>query len=126
MESSPRNTVLVVDDDKVQRELLKRVLGLFQLNVQLAPTGADALQMLKESVPDLVLLDIQMPGMDGYETLRQIQNLLQQDAPPVVGLSGSLERGDEGEKGFSDYIVKPFNISELRDLLRPFVDLPPS
>lgn len=125
MTERSRIDVLVVDDDKAQRDLLHRILSLYQLNVSLAESGADALRQLEQSTPDLILLDIQMPEMDGYETLKRIHEKLEADTPTVIGLSGSIERGDEQQHGFSDYIVKPFTVAQLGERLKPFVDIVP-
>ncbi|MCA9215178.1 MAG: response regulator [Planctomycetales bacterium] len=121
--SDARQTVLVVDDDPAQRGLLERVLGLFDLNVQLAASGQEALDQLARSLPDLVLLDMQMPDMNGFETLSEIKRIYGDQSPPVVGLSGAPFGDPDQAAVFDDYILKPFSISQLGDRLKPYVNI---
>ena len=123
MPTTKRKNVLVVDDDQSQRALIRRILEIYQLHVRLAPSGAEAIAMLKESIPDLIIVDMHMPEMNGRETLQQMQTLLGDQLPPVIGLSGAASQGDEQLLGFSDYISKPFSISELGGRLQPYVDI---
>jgi two-component system phosphate regulon response regulator PhoB len=120
--NAARRHVLIVDDDAAQRVLITRILSLHKLNVQEAASGEQALDLLNDSVPDLIILDMQMPVMAGPETLARIQEKLGDRTPPVVGLSGAAT-DDAADLGFSDYIMKPFNISMLGDRIRPYVDL---
>jgi two-component system phosphate regulon response regulator PhoB len=120
--STARRHVLIVDDDAAQRVLITRILNLHKLNVQEAASGEQALDLLNDPLPDLIILDMQMPVMGGPETLAKIQEKLGNRTPPVIGLSGAAADDAVG-LGFSDYIMKPFNISMLGDRIRPYVDL---
>lgn len=125
-EQMPENvtgrTVLIVDDDAAQRVLITRILNLHNLNVHEAESGEQALELLNNVLPDLIMLDMLMPDMDGRATMAKIRQQLGDRTPPIIGLSGqSID--DEDELGFDDYIVKPFSISVLGDRIRPYVNI---
>jgi signal transduction histidine kinase/DNA-binding response OmpR family regulator len=121
--------ILVVDDREENRDLLRRILegaGLIPLT---APGGSAALQIICEIRPDLVFLDIRMPGMDGYEVLRQLRVHESEGALPrlpVVALTASVldnERETVLAKGFDEYIRKPFEVWEITDCISRFLGL---
>ncbi|APH53408.1 Two-component response regulator kdpE [Granulibacter bethesdensis] len=111
--------VLIVDDEPAIRRLLRTTLGTQSWRITEAASGAVAMQVLAEQKPDLVLLDLGLPDMDGLEVLRQIRKT----APtlPVVILSArDNERGKVAafEMGADDYVTKPFGMAELVARLR--------
>ena len=104
--------VLVVDDERDIRLLLKETLAMEGYETDLAADGAEAVRLL-ENGPDLILLDICLPDMDGYQVCRDIRS--RTDAP-IVFLSARVEEADRimGLKvGGDDYIMKPFSMDEL-------------
>jgi putative two-component system response regulator len=108
-------SVLAVDDTKINLEILVNSLSdYYELSV--ATNGADALKLVRESPPDLILLDIMMPGMSGFEVLRQLKEDNTSCSIPVIFLS-ALSEIDNKAKGFEmgavDYITKPFQIEEV-------------
>ncbi len=108
-----RARILVVDDDPDIRELLRELLTRAGYDIDEAPDGRTALRSLYESPPALVLLDITMPEMDGYQTLERIRDL---SAVPVIMLTArtqELERVRGLTSGADDYVVKPFGRQEL-------------
>jgi two-component system KDP operon response regulator KdpE len=108
-----KHLILVVDDEPPIVRLVKAKLRLDGYEVLTASRGDQALSMLQEQTPDLVVLDVMMPDMDGFETLRRIR---EQSQVPVVMLTA---RGSDADKlrglqsGADDYITKPFNPDEL-------------
>jgi two-component system response regulator MprA len=115
--------VLVVDDERAVRDALSRALRLNGFEVELAPNGQAALQMLDAAQPDVVLLDVLMPGIDGLETCRRIRAA--EDPTPVLMLTardGVDDRVEGLDVGADDYLPKPFALAELlarvRALLR--------
>ena len=101
--------ILVVDDEQYVRELLKRTLEQEGYAVTLAADGSSALVRLREHTPDLVLLDIRMPDLTGYQVLEHIR---EQSDIPVIMLTGVLEPTAVEQSvglGADDYIRKPFN-----------------
>ena len=105
--------ILVVDDDEKIRKFLRVNLSGEGWHILTAADGAEALQVVEKDPPDLVLLDMMMPKMDGFEVCRRIRQWSQ---VPIIGLSA---RGDTADKvkcldlGADDYITKPFGIDEL-------------
>ena len=108
-----KNLILVVDDEPPIVRLVKAKLRVDGYEVITASHGEEALQILQQESPDLVVLDVMMPDMDGFETLRRIR---QNSTVPVVMLTA---RGSDMDKlkglqsGADDYITKPFNPDEL-------------
>lgn len=105
--------VLVVDDDVNVRDVVRRYLEHAGYRVALAGTGEQALRLAEESDPDLVVLDLMLPGMDGFEVCRRLR---QRGQVPVVMLTA---RGEEDDRiaglqlGADDYVAKPFSPREL-------------
>lgn len=108
-------TILVVDDTKINIDILVNILG-DRYEVSVAKNGRAALEMVASACPDLILLDIMMPGMDGYEVIKTLKSDPQTAAIPVIFISALSDISDK-TKGFElgavDYIVKPFNVDEV-------------
>lgn len=108
-----KKTILVVDDDLHIRELLRLYLENAGYAVLGAENGVEALLVFQQSRPDLVILDIMMPVLDGIETCRQIRNLA---VTPVILLTARTEAEDKltgFECGADDYVAKPFSPGEV-------------
>ena len=114
--SRPMPMVLVVDDSAANRELIEACLADVQCQVRLAPDGPSALAAIEVSAPDLILLDVQMPGMDGYTVCRRIKANPSMRLVPVVmitALSRSEDRIQALEAGADDFMSKPVERLEL-------------
>ena len=109
-------TVLIVDDDEGTRTFVRASLELEGFDVREASSGTEGLAALEEEAPDLVLLDVMMPQMDGWEMLRRVQEQ-HGGAIPVVMFSGKVEdaAGVAAERGASGFIGKPFDPQQLID-----------
>jgi len=117
--------ILVVDDDPLNLEILEEILSEKYI-VRVAETGEDAIQILPEFNPDLMLLDIMMPGIDGYEVCRRVRADHRYYLLKIILVSGKsmLEERLQGyEAGADDYIVKPFVDEELEAKIRVFLRL---
>ncbi len=109
-------SVLVVDDSRLNVALLTRLLVSQGYKVQAAYSGAEALDIVKGNLPGLVLLDIMMPGMDGYEVCRRLKADERSRDIPVIFVSALNEVFDKVaafEAGAVDYITKPFEVDEI-------------
>ena len=104
-------TILAVDDQPQNLRLLDAVLAPRGYRLVTASSGEQALEKLSEAVPDLVLLDIVMPGIDGYEVCRRIRNNPATAFLPVVMItaSGDQEKISSIQAGADDFVSKPFN-----------------
>jgi putative two-component system response regulator len=108
--------VLVVDDGAANRALIATFLSTIDCEVREAPDGVTALEMIHASPPDLVLLDVRMPGVDGYEVCRRIKAMPGGSLLPVVmitGLSQTTHRVMALEAGADDFMAKPVEGAEL-------------
>jgi len=115
-------TILIVDDEPRIRDLVRMNLELEHYSVIEASNGQEALEQLREHLPDLVILDVMMPGMEGFETLRALREV---STVPVMMLTVRQSEQDKIhglDLGADDYLAKPFNPRELlsrtRALLR--------
>lgn len=109
-------TILVVDDDQHLRTILKHVLEQGGFQVELAEDGRQALACLQQELPDLVLLDVMMPGLDGFDVLRELRGRFRTHHLPVIMLTAKGETPQKVrglEQGANDYLCKPFVPEEL-------------
>lgn len=109
-------TILVVDDDADIRDLVGFKLELSGYEVRSVGDGPSALAAVDEGLPDLVVLDVMMPGMSGYDVCRQLREKPATRHLPIIMLTARAQDRDV-DTGFSsgadDYVVKPFNPQEL-------------
>ncbi|MBW7858977.1 MAG: diguanylate cyclase, partial [Leptonema sp. (in: Bacteria)] len=125
MNSEIKQSILVVDDVAENIELLARLLGN-QVEVLFALSGEDAIRLCQDQAPDLVLLDIMMPGMDGYQVLAQLKANPKTALIPVIFVTGIDARGEEArgiEAGAVDYIVKPLHPAVIRARVKNHLEL---
>lgn len=109
--------IIAVDDDLEVLETLGRVLERENLEVSLASSGKDALMLLRDRVPDLMILDVIMPGMDGITLCQRLRADPRFTALPILFLTakGSTDDVVAGlDAGADDYVIKPFELAELR------------
>src|SRR5256885_7482396 len=119
----PKSRILVIDDEAPIRDSLKMPLEYEGYDVIGAATGQEGLALAEREAPDLVLLDVKMPGMDGIEVLERLRNM--NDALPVVVVSGhgTIQTAVEAtKKGAFDFIEKPFASERVLVSLRNALD----
>jgi len=115
-EETAGKQILVVDDDRNLRKIIATNLELAGYDVALAADGPEALQTLDHIQPDLVILDVMMPAMDGYEVARRIRRHPSSGNVPIIMLTAKSEVDDKVtgfESGVDDYMTKPFGPQEL-------------
>jgi len=118
--------VLVVDDNSTNRKIAKKLLEPYNLEVDMASGGLEALQMMRENRYHLVFMDHMMPEMDGVEATREIRKM-ESDycrTVPVVALTANAVYGAREEllnAGFDDYVAKPIDIKQLEEVLRKYL-----
>jgi two-component system, sensor histidine kinase and response regulator len=123
--STARGRILVVDDNARNVAILKKILGSTH-QVATASSGKEALQAATRYVPDLVLLDISMPEMDGYEVCRRLRAMLALAPTKIIMVSARITVSDRlagYEAGADDYVVKPFDPEELLAKVRVYMRL---
>jgi CheY-like chemotaxis protein len=117
--------VLIVDDDVRNVFALTAALEQrFGMNVAYADNGESGIEMLRGGDFDLVLMDVMMPGMDGYETIRRMRQMPGHETVPIIALTAKAMKGDREkclQAGASDYISKPVDIDQLASLMRVWV-----
>lgn len=119
-------TILVVDDSVTVRKVTSRFLERQGLNAVVAKDGVDAMEILQQSTPDLILLDIEMPRMDGFEVATQVRNNQRLQQIPIIMITsrtGDKHRTRAFETGVNDYMGKPFQESELLEKIQTLLNI---
>ncbi len=114
-----RRCVLVVDNEEVDRDLLVNVLTPLGFDVRCAATGHECLALLRECRPDAILMDLAMPGIDGWETIRRLRRDGLSQAPVAIVSANAFDRGLDNDAGITpaDFVLKPVRKAELLDWL---------
>lgn len=116
LSSQNKGTILYVEDNPDNRLLVKRILLAEDYSLLEAIDGKDALNVLETEHPDLILMDINMPDMDGYTLTAKIKSLPGFERIPILALTANVMRGDKEktlEAGCDGYIQKPLDIDQL-------------
>jgi CheY-like chemotaxis protein len=111
-------TVLVADDKSTGRELVRTVLERSGFIVIEAADGLEAIQVARQSKPDLIILDLHMPGVDGFGVIQELRGDEHFETTPILALTASAMQGDRERAisaGFTGYITKPIRLVALRD-----------
>jgi two-component system cell cycle response regulator DivK len=114
------NRILVVDDNRDNRELVVKVLARHGYEILEAENGEKALEMVAGQPPDLILMDISLPGLNGYEVTRRLKKRLDSHHIPIIALTAHAMKGDREKalaSGCCDYLAKPIDIRELQQLV---------
>jgi chemosensory pili system protein ChpA (sensor histidine kinase/response regulator) len=120
-----RTFALVVDDSITVRRVTQRLLERNGMRVLTAKDGVDAVSLLQEHLPDIILLDIEMPRMDGYEVAAHVRNDPRLKDVPIVMITSRVSekhRARAIELGVDDYLGKPYQESQLLDAIEPLVN----
>ena len=121
------STVLIVEDNDKNMKLARDVLQAKGYQTLEAVTGEEGVKLVKEKKPDLVLMDIQLPGINGIEAFRQIRGDAKTRGIPVVALTASVtptDRSAIAAAGFDAFLGKPINLKEFLDTVKRLVSAP--
>lgn len=116
---------MIADDSAGNRELLRTMASYSGLDVSEAADGLEAVEAARLDPPDLILLDIQMPGLDGYATLAALREHPACRAVPIIAVTAHAMGGDRErglEAGFDEYLTKPVGLRQMRELFRRFLN----
>ena len=119
------STILIIEDNEKNMKLARDILNAKGYRTIEAVTGEEGVKLAKEKLPDLVLMDIQLPGMNGIEAFRQIRADAKTARIPVVALTASVTPTDRSEisaAGFDAFIGKPINLKEFLETVKRLVD----
>ena len=116
--------ILIVEDQEDNRRIIRDVLVHAGFEIDEATTGEDAIARVEARVPDLILMDVQLPGLDGYEATRRIREKLGDRKIPIIAVTSFALSGDDGrarDAGCDDYIAKPYSpralVSRVKEML---------
>ena len=116
--------VMVVEDNEKNRKLMRVVLKAKGYNVIEAATGEEALKLLKNQKPDIILMDIQLPGIDGLTLIKQIKASVVTKDIPIIAVTAYAMKGDEQkilDTGCNAYVSKPINTQELPLIVEKYI-----
>lgn len=116
-----RPKVLIVEDDRAIAEVLMYNLNEFGFDVQATANGLDGIERAKSFLPDVILLDVMLPGIDGLEVCRQLRQIAETKATKIVMLTAKSEEADQlvgFNVGADDYVIKPFSVRVLIERIK--------
>jgi CheY-like chemotaxis protein len=118
-------SILVVDDNPENLKLVMMILASTGYALTTASDAVEALRFVEQSAPDLILLDLQLPGMDGLELTRRLRSRIETQTIPIVAVTAYAMKGDELkalDAGCNGYMVKPIDKRTLRALVKSYLD----
>lgn len=118
------STILIVEDNEKNMKLVRDILRHAGHETLEAATGGDGVRLAVENRPDLVLMDIQLPDIDGIEALRRIREVKELDAMPVIAVSASVMPDDQQKivsSGFDAFVTKPINLKQFLETVKRFL-----
>ena len=117
-------TVLIVDDSAANRKLAKVIVESMGHEATFAEDGAEAMESIRLRAPDLVLMDIQMPMMNGYDAYKNIRSDPALQGITVIAFTSHAMRGDREKiiaSGFDDYLTKPLDLQRFREIMNKYI-----
>lgn len=120
----PDKNVMVVEDNEKNRKLVRVVLKAKGYNIIEAATGEEALNLLKNQKPDIILMDIQLPDIDGLTLIKQIKASVITKDIPIIAVTAYAMKGDEQkilDTGCDAYVSKPINTQELPRIVEKYI-----
>ncbi|MCB9461815.1 MAG: response regulator [Anaerolineaceae bacterium] len=121
MSDLPTGKIMIVDDDATNREVMEAFLTLEHFEVMVAANGRDALEQIRQEKPDLVLLDVRMPMMSGFDVCRTIKDQYNIPVFMLTGFDADEQRREAVEAGADAFISRPFDITTLMKRIREYI-----
>lgn len=121
------STILLVEDNEMNRDMLSRRLTRRGHRVLIAIDGGQGVRMAKTDVPDLILMDMSLPVLDGWEATRQLKAMAETQAIPIIALTAHAMAGDREKalaSGCDDYDTKPIEFARLLGKIQAFLPEP--
>ena len=119
--------IVIVEDNRKNLELFKAVLGMIpNLEILAEVNGKDGLELIKSKRPDIILLDIQLPDMNGTDICKELRKIDKFKSTPIIAVTSFAMKGDKEriiESGFSDYVSKPLNIIDFRKKIQSLIEI---
>lgn len=116
--------ILLVEDNELNQELAKAILEEYGFIISIANNGSEALHMVQRESFELILMDLQMPVMDGYEATRKMREMDDLQPVPIIAMSAHAMKGIKEkvcEAGMNDYIMKPFDVNKMLSIIKKWV-----
>ena len=116
--------ILIIEDDASNRRIMEVVLRRLNCEVLMAENGADGLVMARKIKPDLILMDVMMPKMSGFDTLTEMRRDDQLSKTPVLVVSAKTSRDERQialDHGATGFIAKPFHVQDIQEAVKPFL-----
>jgi two-component system cell cycle response regulator DivK len=123
-EFMPQHTILYIEDNPENRLLVKRVLEVEGYQVLEAGDGLAGLDLAKKTAPDLILMDINLPGLDGYELTHRLKQMPHLTSVPVIAMTANVMKGDREKTlaaGCDGYLQKPIDVDQLPAQIEHFI-----
>lgn len=117
-------TILYIEDNLANRMLVRRVLEIEGYTILEAEDGPSGLKIVRQSTPDLILLDINLPQMDGYELLSHLRDIPELERVPIIALTANVMKGDRERSlaaGCNGYIQKPIDVDTLPEQIAAYL-----
>jgi signal transduction histidine kinase/CheY-like chemotaxis protein len=123
--AGPRQTILVVDDNDVQRDLVRELLTPFGFDILSASSGEQCLTLAEQHKPNLILLDIAMPEMDGWEVAQRLRRSSPERTAIMMLSANAIDQSQllEGERLYDDYVMKPIDLRQLLKKIHALLDI---
>ncbi len=116
--------VLVAEDNPINIEVMQQYLNFLKIESYFVTDGKQCLEALKNNTYDCVLMDIQMPQLDGFQATDQIRSMPEFKDLPIIGVSAGLAKSDLQrwqQSGMNDFLAKPFEVDELAEILMKYL-----
>lgn len=120
LDKKPEFSILLVEDNHINQKVVKLMLSKLGLVPKVADRGDQAIELVRSTTIDFILMDLHMPGMDGVEATGKIREILGEDCPPIVALTAdvvSKEADDLQSRGLDGFLTKPISVERLRSCL---------